>query len=361
MKNAIKKLICFLAVIACVAMLFVGNTVAIALDADGSSGDRIEYYSRKYGSLEYSVLRLTISAETERKLNEDAEGAVQEGETPYTVQSYLDRFIRLASADPNSCEKTADAEGGVTYEIPFVDSYSSPLDENDFYEVQKRFFTIKYDVTYVNPLIKLSRALFGDDGETTALGDWQKLLAFGKKNDLPAVKKVFPCLKTADWSKADISYYRAAPKSYGAGNEDGEIYLNSIRYLRWDNSSENWEKLSYSYYRPYQLGWGVTISAAALLVALIIIIVTKKNKKSNSFADYRPLSEAETANRVESKIKGVTVTDPNASEGTNAAPPKDGYMGGGVFRENGRTVDVFGNDVGSASEDKKDENERSGE
>ena len=360
MKNRIKKLICFLAAIACVAVLCVGNTVAIAEEADVSSGDRIEYYSRKYGSLEYSVLRLTISAETECKLDEDAAGAAKEGETPYTVQSYLDRFVKLASADPSSCEKTVYEEGGVTYEIPFVDSYSSPLDEKDSYSVQKRFFTIKYDVNYVNPLIKLSRALFGEDGDSAALGDWQKLLASGKKNDLPALKEVFPCLKTADWSKADISYYRAAPKSYGAGNEDGETYLNSIRYLRWDNSSENWEKLSYSYYRPYQLGWGVTISAAALLVALIIIIVTKKNNKRNSFADYRPLSEAETANRVERKIKGVTVTD-NVSEGANAAPPKDGYMGGGVFRENGRTVDVFGNDVGSASEDKKDENERSGE
>lgn len=329
---------------------------------DKTPVDSIDYYHQKHGSLEYVTVEITLTQATVNKLNADAVKALADTESSYTVSSYFDKFASYTATSPTLCKNKTDVNGNLNLVIYFADAYSSWIDENDDYSIEKGFYRVKYDVDYVNPLVKLKSRLekYAEQG-ARGYDDWQHVLACGYLS-LPAITKVFPSLKTTDWSKVALSYNRDLPKMYGGGNEDAQTVKSGVKYLTWRNSSENWQKLSYSYYRPYSLGWGITIVAAALLVAGIIILASKKSKQKPAFADYRPLTEAETTDRIESRISGAENTASGSeNSGTYAQKAddrplkKDGYAGHGVFRENGKTVDVFGNDALSAPEEKNEE------
>ncbi|MDD7157742.1 MAG: hypothetical protein PUH99_01935 [Firmicutes bacterium] len=365
MKNkTIKKtILCIVAAIMIVLPLFGGAAATARAEdktyaIDKNPPDTINYYDRKYGSLQYVTIEMVLSAETIGKLNADAEKAAAEGEKIWTVDDYFDTFAEIESASASACEKKTDGNGNTTYVIPLVTSYSSPLDQNDGYTAEKGFYFVDYSLSYVNPLIKLGKKLFeNEQKDYSGLNDWQITLAAGYYNRLPALVEAFPCLKTADTNKINITYNRSVPKLYHGGNANADLVTyGATRYMRWTNGTDDWQTLMYTYSRPYSLGWGVTIVIISLCVTAILIFVSVKKKEQPSFADYRPLAEAETMRRVENKING---TAPDGGENAAAEPEneeKDGYAGHGVFNENGKTVDVFGNDATSAPEERKDEN-----
>lgn len=358
-------IICFAAALLAVIPMS-SLATAKAYDAnyavDKTPVDSLDYYQQKHGSLEYVTVEITLTQATVNKLNADAVKALADTGSSYTVSSYFDQFASYTATSPTLCQNKTDANGNLNLVIYFADAYSSWIDENDDYSIAKGFYRVKYDVDYVNPLVKLKSRLekYAEQG-ARGYDDWQHVLACGYSS-LPAITAVFPSLKTTDWSKVALSYNRDVPKMYGGGNEDARTEKGGVSYLTWRNSSENWQKLSYTYYRPYSLGWGVTIVAVALLVAGIIILVSRKNKQKPAFADYRPLAEAEIADRIEGRINGAeNAAGGSSNSGTYARKTdeqplkKDGYAGHGVFRENGKTVDVFGNDAVSAPEEKNEE------
>lgn len=330
--------------------------------------DAVDYYEQKYGSLEYFTVKIRLTASTVSKLDQSAleAAATEEDKKQYTLESYFKAIVNYAATSPSACTYSCDDAGNVTMKAFFADSYRSPLDENDSYSVKKKFYTVEYNLSYVNPLVKLLPKLLVNDKESASgLHDWQAIIACGYGKELPAISEVFPVLKTNDWSDVVLTYNRAVPKLYGSGNEAQTVTESGTKYLRWSNNSENWENVSYSYSRPYSLGWGFTIVGVSLIVAAVIILVAKRKSQKPALADYRPLAEAEISERIEARINGTE----NAAGGSEnpgtyaeniAAQPlnKDGYAGHGVFRENGKTVDVFGNDATSAPEDKTDENNR---
>ena len=229
-------IICFAAALLAVitmSSLATAKAYDVNYAIDKTPVDSIDYYQQKHGSLEYVTVEITLTQATVNKLNADAVKALADTESSYTVSSYFDKFASYTATSPTLCKNKTDENGNLNLVIYFADAYSSWIDENDDYSIEKGFYRVKYDVDYVNPLVKLKSRLekYAGQGKKD-YDDWQHVLACGYLS-LPAITEVFPSLKTTDWSKVALSYNRDLPKMYGGGNEDAQTVKSGVKYLTW--------------------------------------------------------------------------------------------------------------------------------
>lgn len=316
---------------------------AIALFA-GNTG--IEMSEQKHGYLEFITYTFTVDNLTVAQWNQSSADALAAGDIAkaYTFDSYMEEFCAYFSDGGGQyyIEKTDNDETQVALGI--IDSYSHAFksDKTATGEVEESFFTYKYTVVRMNPLLQLLTQITAD--EEPESGTIAYVIRNGlKKNGkvvLPAFTDAFPAAKNFDIEDQSLTYYQALPMWVDASSVEVET-VDGVKCAIWtyDPAADAPEQLiSYSYYVPNSTGWGITIGIVSCVIVLILFLVFKYKDTNNSFADFRTGDEYEVKARVEEKIRRVTEPE----------NPENAYTGNGVFMENGKTVDVFGNEAYSA-------------
>lgn len=323
-----------------------------AMFAAGNTG--VDYYRQKYGALEYVYVDVTISADDVGKMEKSN---AESGASSYTFKQYYDSFVKYASASPDLCSYEVRSNGDVSLSVMFVDAYvsSSLIEENFRAETEKGFFRNKYTVSYDNPLSTLAGKLHkyaSEDASSFTEAEkatWQYMLAGGVRANgaliLDGITKIFPAILEVDLSQIKSTYNFSAPKWYESG-APATTDKYGATFMTWTDEAET---LTYSYYVPNSVGWGITLGGAVILLMVILWLIFGRKKDQPDFADYRSMEEAEINSRIQQTLEPGGSSADGAAETPSA--PEDGYAGRGVFRENGRTVDVFGNEAEKAPEE----------
>lgn len=334
--------------------------IAVALTAvfsafmTGNTG--VDYYSQKYGSLEYVYVELAISAEDVAVIEKSNESSAA---GQYTLRQYYNAFVQKASAGDDLCLYKTDSQGNVTVSLVFVAAYESLSDTASDLEVktEKGFFRNHYTVSYSNPLKtmfeKMKRYATEDESEfsESEKETWQYMLAGGIRSGgetvLAGISKIFPVLEEYDFSSMYATYNLSTPKWYDNGAPN-TVSKYGETFMTWTKDNAT---VAYSYYVPNSVGWGITLGAAVIALVVILWFAFGMKKDKPDFADYRSMAETEVNSRVKNVLQPETSADGRPDEKGNAGKTGDGYVGSGVFVENGKTVDVFGNEATSAPED----------
>lgn len=331
-------------------LIAVALTAVFSVFMTGNTG--IDYYSQKYSSLEYVYVDLTVSAEDVVSI-EKSNRTSDAGQ--YTLKQYYNAFVREASAGESLCSYETDSQGNVTISLVFVDAYESLSDTASDLEVktEKGFFRNRYTVSYSNPLQVMREKMksyatkdaseFSESEKET----WQYMLAGGIRSGgetvLAGISKIFPALEEYDSFDVSATYNLSAPEWYDTGAPK-TVSQYGATFMAWTKDDAT---VAYSYYVPNSVGWGITLGAAVIVLVVILWFASGTKKDKPDFADYRSMAETE----INSRVKKVLQPEQPTSGNGNAGKTENGYAGNGVFLENGKTVDVFGNEATRAPED----------
>lgn len=303
-------------------------------DAEQNEPITIDYYSQKYGAVEIITVNVLVPYSVKDALNRSADNG-------NTLENYFERFASLYAALPEACVYEQN-EDGISMSIMLMDTYKSSVYGAEDYDVssERGFFRTRHTLTFDNPLKTMGNKINSylnspaEDFDDSERSSWLYAFAAGLEVNgsvvLEGAYELFPAL--ADVSVSENSrFYASKPAwldkvNYGTMDESGA-------FMTWDLSLD---KVGYTYYVPNSAGWGLTLLLVVAVIVTVLWFVLSRRKEKAFFVDCRPMTDRETASRV--------------SEILNPAPPaaEGGYAGGGLFYENGGTVDVFGNPADSA-------------
>ncbi len=308
--------------------------VIISLACFGFAGNTsITFNERKYGVMQMNTVTIELFVEEERNLND---GALM------TLENYLEQFCKYSEL---SVVRSVSGDS-VIYTIVYAGVYESPKARNETgYEAvtDKGFFLNKITVSRINPLKLMFDEIQTGTYSNDSFAAW---LVDGIKDEngdviLASLFQTFPSLALSDAKSWELSYEMTHPIWYASSNAPSQNDLSKQDTCVWTkaaNEDFGDDKITYSYYVPNTVSWAISVGILSFLSVGVLFLISRfKKEEKPSLADYRGLDEYSLNAELEKDKTSVV-----RSKMTEIPP--DGYQGNGVFSENGKIYDVFGNE-----------------